>query len=156
MINFIKIDEEKQQEIDREVFNSNNEYTQIAYDKEQLEHQDIVLQYQEAKELELERFLIEKDNHYIGILEYGMSSPRDKKPWLSLLIIDKRYQGLGYAKKSYLAYEQMMIDKGVTSVQIAVHANNEKAYGFWRSLGFIQYDERFFENKHFYSLEKYL
>ncbi len=65
---------------------------------------------------------------YIGIIDYGMSSPLLQKPWLSLLVIHKNYQGLGDAKKLY--YEEIMKDKQANTIQIAVHSTNEKAIHF--------------------------
>ncbi|WP_431803201.1 GNAT family N-acetyltransferase [Halobacillus andaensis] len=85
-----------------------------------------------------------------------MSSPRANKPWLSLLVIDKGYQGSGYAKKSHLKYEALMKENGVKNIQIAVHAINKRALNFWTSLGFNKYDERIFEGKRLYSFEKKL
>lgn len=73
-----------------------------------------------------------------------------------MLIIDKQYQGKGYAKEIYLTYEHQMRVKQVKSVQIAVHAINKKALNFWTSLGYEKYDERVFEGNHFYSFEKQL
>ncbi|MDQ0350949.1 GNAT superfamily N-acetyltransferase [Alkalibacillus filiformis] len=142
--------------IEKKIFNSNPEYNYIAFDKRHLEDNDILSQYEETAELKTNRYLISLDETPIGIIEYGMFSPRAHKPWLSLLLIDKEYQGLGYAKESYFLYENLMRDKGVKSIQIAVHAKNKNALDFWVPLGFEKYDERIFEQKLYYSLEKQL
>ncbi|WP_246118814.1 GNAT family N-acetyltransferase [Alkalibacillus haloalkaliphilus] len=142
--------------IEKKIFNSNPEYNYIAFDKRYLEANDILYQYEEAVELKTNRYLISLDEEPIGIIEYGMLSPRAHKPWLSLLLIDKEYQGLGYAKESYFLYEDLMRDKGVKSIQIAVHAINKKALDFWIPLGFEKYDERIYEQKLYYSFEKKL
>jgi len=85
--------------IEKEIMNSNMEYNLIAYDKQVLGNEDILETFKEADELQVERYLVKKDEDYIAILDYGMSSPRHQKPWLSLLAIHKKYQGFGYAKK---------------------------------------------------------
>jgi RimJ/RimL family protein N-acetyltransferase len=141
---------------EKSIFNSNTEYNLLAFDKKQLTNEDILNQYTESEELKTTRFLVRKNDSLIGIIEYGMSSPRANKPWLSLLIIDQQYQGQGYAKETFLAYEKQMKSKQVKSIQIAVHAINKKALTFWKSLGFEKYDERVYEDKLFYSFEKQL
>lgn len=85
-----------------------------------------------------------------------MSSPRHQKPWLSLLAIHKKYQGLGNAKKIYMAYEELMKNQQVNCIQIAVHSTNRKALKFWTSLGFLKFSERTHEGKVFFSFEKKL
>ncbi|WP_047986409.1 GNAT family N-acetyltransferase [Ornithinibacillus californiensis] len=142
--------------IEKTIFISNTKYTSIAYKKTKLEDEDIVTQYNESKELKTQRYLVSKDGNIIGIIEYGMESPRAKKPWLTLLIIDSQYQGQGYAKETYYAYENKMRNIHVKCIQIAVHATNEKALTFWTALGFVKYDERIFEGDRMYSLEKQL
>ncbi|WP_042148630.1 GNAT family N-acetyltransferase [Paucisalibacillus sp. EB02] len=156
MISFVKKIDIEQQKIDKKIFNSNIEYNQIAYDKKYLVTKDIELQYEEAATMKLERYIVQLDSKDIGIIEYGMSSPRAGRPWLSLLIIDKKYQGLGYARDTYIKYENIMRNNQVDIIQIAVHATNSKALEFWKSVGFSKYDERYFEEKYFYSMEKRL
>ena len=142
--------------IEKEIMNSNIEYNLIAYDKQVLRNEDILETFKEADELQVERYLVKKDGDYIAILDYGMSSPRHQKPWLSLLAIHKKYQGLGYAKKIYMTYEELMKDQQVNCIQIAVHSTNKKALNFWTSLGFIKFDERTYEGKVLISFEKTL
>jgi len=49
-----------------------------------------------------------------------------------------------------------MKDQQVNCIQIAVHSTNKKALNFWTSLGFIKFDERTYEGKVLFSLEKKL
>ncbi|MFJ7730620.1 GNAT family N-acetyltransferase [Lysinibacillus sp. NPDC097231] len=155
MFTFIKNDI-KFLDIEKEIMNSNSEYNLIAYDKQVLDNEDILETFKEADELQIERYLVKKDENYIAILDYGMSSPRHQKPWLSLLVIHKKYQGLGYAKKIYLAYEELMKNQQVNCIQIAVHSTNNNALNFWTSLGFIKFNERTYEGKIIFSFEKKL
>ncbi len=85
-----------------------------------------------------------------------MSSPRHQKPWISLLAVHKKFQGLGYAKKIYMLYEERMRSQQVNCIHIAVHSTNKSAVKFWTSLGFIQFDERIYEDKVILSFEKVL
>lgn len=143
-------------DIEKEIMNSNVEYNLIAYDKQVFGNEDILEIFKEADELQIERYLVKIDEDYIAILDYGMSSPRYQKPWLSLLAIHKKYQGLGYAKKIYMTYEELMKDQQANCIQIAVHSENEKALNFWTSLGFIKFSERTYEGKVIFSFEKKL
>ena len=141
-------------DIEKDIMNSNEEYNLIAYDKPVLENKDIVETFKEAEALQIERYVVKEGENYIAILDFGMSSPRQEKPWLSLLAIHKDYQGLGYAKKIYALYEGWMKNKQVTNIQIAVHQVNSHALCFWTSLGFVPWNERVFEGKVIISLEK--
>lgn len=85
MLTFIQNDR-KFISIEKEIMNSNREYNAIAYGKQILEDKDILATFNEADELQIERYLVKEDKDYIAILDYGMSSPRQQKPWLSLLI----------------------------------------------------------------------
>lgn len=143
-------------EIEKEIINSNRDYNLIAYDKEALGTEDILDIFKDAEELQIERYIVKKGEEYLAILDYGMSSPRYQKPWLSLLAMHKKYQGLGYAKKIYLTYEELMRMQKVNCIQIAVHSTNQQALTFWTSLGFIQFDERIYEGKVIFSFEKKL
>ncbi|MEQ6377488.1 GNAT family N-acetyltransferase [Bacillaceae bacterium S4-13-56] len=143
-------------EIEKEIMNSNEEYNVIAFDKKHLEDEDILKGHRLAEELNVERFLVKKGEEYIGILDYGMSSPTHKSPRISLLVVHKEYQGLGYAKEIYKVYERLMEEKKVSSIHIAVHSTNKKALHFWTSLGFVKFNERIYEGKEIYSFEKKL
>ncbi|RFA35577.1 hypothetical protein CAI16_08030 [Virgibacillus dokdonensis] len=142
--------------VEKNVFNTNKIYNQIAFDKQELHCADIVQQHMESKRLQTERYVIQNNGIPMGILEYGMHSPRTNMPWLTLLLIDKKYQGKGLAKNVYLQFETWMQVNGAPKIQIAVHANNEKALLFWSDMGFRQYDERVYQAKRYYSLEKRL
>jgi GNAT superfamily N-acetyltransferase len=143
-------------DIEKEIMNSNMEYNLIAYGKEVLEVEDILVISKDADELKIERYFITKENEYIGILDFGMSSPRLNTPWLSLLAVHKKYQNLGYAKRIFRMYEELMRKKQVNVVHIAVHSTNKRALSFWTSIGFITFDERTYKGQVFLSLEKKL
>ncbi|WP_377890269.1 GNAT family N-acetyltransferase [Alkalihalobacillus sp. R86527] len=155
MITFVKSDG-TQLEVEKEIFNTNATYNVIAFDKEVLEESDLLEQYDDVKAFNTERYVLKENESAIGILEYGMESPRSGKPWLSLLLIDGRYQGRGYARKVFAMYESMVKEKKADIIQIAVHVENKHARRFWHSLGFEIYDERMHEGKQYYSLEKKL
>ncbi|MFJ7919763.1 GNAT family N-acetyltransferase [Lysinibacillus fusiformis] len=143
-------------ETEKDIMNSNQEYNLIAYDKKVLGDEDILEIHEETAELQIERYLVKKGDDFIAILDYGMSSPRHQKPWISLLAVHKKYQGLGYAKKIYMLYEERMRSRKVNCIHIAVHSTNKNAVNFWSSLGFIQFDERIYEDQVILSFEKIL
>ncbi|KPN97108.1 GNAT family N-acetyltransferase [Lysinibacillus sp. ZYM-1] len=155
MFTFIRNDL-KLMEIEKEIMNSNWEYNLIAYDKQVLGNEDIIDTYEETAALQIERYLVKKGDDYIAILDYGMSSPRHQKPWISLLAVHKKYQGLGFAKKIYTMYEELMKTKQVDCIHIAVHSTNKNALNFWTALGYMQFDERNYEGKVIKSFEKFL
>lgn len=143
-------------EIEKDIMNSNQEYNLIAYDQKVLVNEDILAIHEETEELQVERYLVKKGDDFLAILDYGMLSPRHQKPWISLLAVHKKYQGLGYAKKIYMMYEELMRSQRANCIHIAVHSTNKGAVNFWTSLGFIQFDERIYEDKVILSFEKIL
>lgn len=155
MFTFLKNDM-KFVETEKDIMNSNQEYNLIAYDKKVLGNEDILEIHEETEELQIERYLVKKGDDFIAILDYGMSSPRHQKPWISLLAVHKKYQGLGYAKKIYMLYEERMRSQQINCIHIAVHSTNKNAVNFWSSLSFIQFDERIYEDKVILSFEKVL
>ncbi|RDW19908.1 GNAT family N-acetyltransferase [Oceanobacillus chungangensis] len=140
--------------LEKEIMNSNTEYNLIAYGKEILENEDILEIFKESELLQVERYFVKKDNEFIGIIDFGMSSPRHNQPWISLLAVHKKYQNLGYATEIFKFYERLMRNKQVKFIQIAVHSTNRRALHFWTSLGFTKFDERTYEGQVFFSLEK--
>jgi len=155
MFTFLKNDM-KFVETEKDIMNSNQEYNVITYDKKVLGNEDILEIHEETEALQIERYLVKKGDDFIAILDYGMSSPRHQKPWISLLAVHKKFQGLGYAKKIYMLYEERMRSQQVNGIHIAVHSTNKSAVNFWTSLGFIQFDERIYEDKVILSFEKVL
>lgn len=47
-------------EIEKEIMNSNRDYNLIAYDKEVLGNEDILDIFNEAEELQIERYIVKK------------------------------------------------------------------------------------------------
>ncbi|MCA0969299.1 GNAT family N-acetyltransferase [Halobacillus litoralis] len=90
----------------------------------------------------------------LAILEYGMSSSNSGQPWLSLLMLNNSHRGIGMGRKVYLFYEDMMVQRGVETIEIAVHAENERAFRFWTTLGYQVFNERLYEGKWMYSMRK--
>lgn len=67
MITFIKNDIHNI-DIEKEIMNSNIEYNLIAHDKELLENEDILEEFKEAEELQVERYLVKKMNSVLVLL----------------------------------------------------------------------------------------
>jgi len=79
---------------------------------------------------------IKLDDTFIGLLDYLMENPKDKCPWLGLLMIHNDYHGYGFGTQAYTLYESAMLERGVQRVRIGVLKENLKAHTFWKSLGF--------------------
>ncbi|MBA2176173.1 GNAT family N-acetyltransferase [Halobacillus locisalis] len=155
MFQFVPVSEDLIQ-IEKSIHNKNPDYNNIAYDKNHLNENDIRGHWRDAEKLGLERYLVKKGDIFISIVEYGMSSPNQNKPWLSLLLLDQDFHGHGIGREIYHFYEELMTDKQVDTIEIAVHAANTKTLTFWTSLGVQVFNERAYEGKLMYSLSKQL
>ncbi|WP_237648624.1 MULTISPECIES: N-acetyltransferase [Sediminibacillus] len=142
--------------VEKRIINSQQEYNLIAYGKRILDDNDLFIQYREAQKLKLSRYLVRYEKSYIGILDFGMTSPRHQKPWISLFLIEKNFQSTGIAEKTYRAFEERLREKQAGCIQIAVHADNKRALQFWNKMGFTPFDKRIYEGKRMYSMEKQL
>ncbi|SDL63822.1 GNAT family N-acetyltransferase [Sediminibacillus halophilus] len=155
MIEFIRNTPDRM-EVEKRIVNSQQEYNLIANGKRYIDDKDIFDQYTEAQKLKVSRYLVRYEKRYVGILDFGMTSPRQQKPWISLFLIAKDFQRTGIARKTYQAFEEMLREKQTDCIQIAVHAENKRALRFWNRVGFTLFQERIYKGKRMYSMEKQL
>ncbi|MCM3729182.1 GNAT family N-acetyltransferase [Neobacillus cucumis] len=153
MINFEENTFDKKQ-IEMDIMNSNPDYNLISKNKETIEEQDIIEEFQESKDLNVVRLLVKNDQNYIGILDYCLSNLSDGKTWISLFVIHRKYQGNGLAKKVYIQFENLIKEKEKTAIRLAVHQINQQGIRFWNSFGFTKYKELIYNDKVHYCLEK--
>ncbi|RFU67618.1 GNAT family N-acetyltransferase [Bacillus sp. V59.32b] len=137
-----------------EVMNSNPEYNRISEDKAYLTEADILKEHED--EIEKERYIVTSESSPIAIVDFTMSNPRDKNPWLGLFIIHKNAQNKGYAKTIYSEYEKLMIKRQVKEVHLGCLVNNEPGIRFWEKTGYSVYEEIDFRGKPLYCLKKTL
>lgn len=128
--------------IELDIMNSNPEFNLISIGKETLEAEDMLQSYREGQEVQAERFLIKVDNDCVGIIEFCMCNPNDRKPWLGLLVIHKSHQRKGYAKQANRLFETFMKQRAVTEVRLGVISTNYGAIEFWRSIGYNKHSEK--------------
>jgi RimJ/RimL family protein N-acetyltransferase len=137
-----------------EIMNSHPEYNILSDGKAVLTYEDLIEEHEE--ELEKERYIIKYGNEMIGIIDFIMENPRDKKPWLGLLVIHKAWTGNSYAKKALDKYEDMMGKRNVTLVRLGCFGENSKGMNFWQRNGFEKVKEISFREKPLWIMEKKL
>ncbi|WP_433944474.1 GNAT family N-acetyltransferase [Paenibacillus sp. SN-8-1] len=135
MLNFVECSADNV-EAELVIMNSNPAFNLISNDKEELTLQEIIDDRSESVRIGAERFLIEADHNYVGVIDWLMKNPNDGYPWLGLLTIKKEYQNHGYAKQALSHFYDLMRERGVTELRIGVIANNEPAHLFWHAQGF--------------------
>ncbi|MEW9501774.1 GNAT family N-acetyltransferase [Jeotgalibacillus marinus] len=108
-------------ELEMEIMNSNPAYNLISKNKEKIQEEDIRDEHLESERLNAERLLIKQNKNYIGLVDYCLSNPSDNKPWISLFVIHKKYQGNGNATLAYQSFEQMIYKMNKKVLRLAVH-----------------------------------
>jgi GNAT superfamily N-acetyltransferase len=126
-----------------EIINSNPVYNVIETGREQRELAEIEVEFLNPNTTSV---LVKLDDTYIGVMDYLMQNPKDKCPWLGLLIIHSDYQGFGFATQAYAVYESDMRKRGLKRIRIGVINENVKGKQFWESLGFLYIKTALSEN----------
>ena len=75
------------------------------------------------------------DDKPVGVMRYNLMW--DCTPFLTLIFIDKAFQGKGYGKQAVLAWENEMFELGYKIVMTSTQVN-EDAQHFYRKLGYIE------------------
>ncbi|MBT2679420.1 GNAT family N-acetyltransferase [Bacillus sp. ISL-35] len=143
---FVKSSHEKIS-VEMEIMNSHPDYNLLADGKRLLDEKDLLEEHQEGHNLEKERYLIEVEGKYIGIIDFIMKNPRDGKPWLGLLIIHKAWTRQSLAEKALSMYEEMMKKRGIPEVRLGCFAGNQPGLSFWKKQGFKQVKQIKFRDK---------
>lgn len=118
------------------IMNSNPSFNLVSNGKEELTIQEILDERNESAQIGAERFLIEVEHTYVGVIDWLMKNPNDGYPWLGLLAIKKEYQEHGYAKQALEKFYDLMKKRGVAELRIGVLVDHEPAHRFWRGQGF--------------------
>ncbi|MGG2055085.1 GNAT family N-acetyltransferase [Lysinibacillus pakistanensis] len=135
----MKLVKSKPELLDEEVTILNSDYffNQISKNKDVYTKEEILDIIQESQRIGAERFLIQKDNQYVGILELLMKNPNDGYPWLGLLQIHKDTQGHGYGNEVMDLFYTIMQERGVKTFRLGVIDVNEPGHRFWKRQGMI-------------------
>lgn len=142
--------------IEREIMNTHPEYNLLADEKKFLTEEDLLEEHEEADGLDKERYLIKVDDDFIGIIDFIMENPRDKKPWLGLLIIRKDWTRKSFAGKALSKYEELMRGRNITEVRLGCFTDNSTGMQFWEKNDFQKVEEISFKEKPLWIMEKKL
>ncbi len=129
--------------IAQEIVNSNPEYNVCENGSGNRTPSEIEGEFLNPKTTSV---FVKLDDTYIGVFDYLMENPKDKCPWLGLLMIHRDYQGYGFGSQAYTLYENEMQSRGVERVRIGVISENTKAHRFWLKLGFLYIKTSNWEN----------
>lgn len=143
-------------EQEMEIMNSHPEYNLLADGKTVLGEEDLLKEHEENGELKKERYLIKSGDHYIGIIEFIMDNPTDRKPWLGLLIIHRDWTKKSYAVKALAKYEEIMKSRNINEVRLGCFTANITGMNFWGKQGFHKVKEITFHKKPLWIMEKAL
>ncbi len=76
------------------------------------------------------------DDVMVGFLMYQLD-PNDKEYWITRLLIDKKYQNLGYGTKAmHLYLEKLKKDNNIKQVLISFDPENQVAEKMYFNMGF--------------------
>ncbi|WP_160497707.1 GNAT family N-acetyltransferase [Paenibacillus dendrobii] len=119
------------------ILNSDSFFNRISKDKDNFTQEEIVAEIEDGKSMGAERFLIQDDGEYVGVLEYLMKNPNDGYTWLGLLQIRKDAQSSGYGRKVLELFYDIMQQREVGRFRLGVIAENEPGHRFWKRQGLL-------------------
>ena len=75
----------------------------------------------------------------IGFAMYGrITEPANTRLWFDRFLIDRRYQGKGYAKPAIqLILKDMQVHYPNTDIYLSVYEENQQAIALYQSFGFV-------------------
>ncbi|GGI99167.1 GNAT family N-acetyltransferase [Paenibacillus hunanensis] len=118
------------------IINSNPDYNLLSHGKAVLTAGELQEEHLQAQQLGAERKLIMQDDTPIGIVELLPLYPQDGYPWLGLFMINGSKRRSGYGALAWQAVEQMLLQRGIHELRLAVIAENEPAHAFWKKQQF--------------------
>ncbi|MEH7884955.1 GNAT family N-acetyltransferase [Bacillus sp. JJ1609] len=142
--------------IEMEIMNSHPDYNLLADGKRFLADEDLLEEHEEEEELDKERYLLKVDDAFIGIIDFIMENPRDKKPWLGLLIIHNDWTQKSFAGKALAIYEELMRSRNIKEVRLGCFTANTTGMKFWERNGFHKVKEISYREKPLWIMEKKL
>ncbi|TLS37559.1 GNAT family N-acetyltransferase [Pseudalkalibacillus caeni] len=119
----------------KEIINSNPVYNRLENGHEQRTMEEIRKEYLH-QDHNRETCLIKVNENYIGVIDYMIHNPKDKTPWLGLLLLHGDYQGYGFGKRAFKHYELKMKALGLEKVRLGILTENLNARSMWEKLGF--------------------
>ncbi|WP_175637824.1 GNAT family N-acetyltransferase [Metabacillus schmidteae] len=126
-------------QVAREIVNSNKRYNMLENGREERTLREMEEEFLNPM---TKSFLVKINNEYVGVLDYLPENPRDRYPWLGLLMIHHNHQGKGYGKNAYALFEHEARKAGMQIVRLAVLTENRSAKVFWESQGYRRYETK--------------
>jgi GNAT superfamily N-acetyltransferase len=83
-----------------------------------------------------------EEHGLIGVLDMLRNYPDNGDWWIGLLLIDPAHRNKGLGRQIYLAFETWARQRDVGRIFLGVVEKNDKAFSFWRSLGFDEVDRQ--------------
>ena len=83
---------------------------------------------------EFQQFAILAGGDVVGLVSVG--DVGDEKRWISLLVIDERFQRRGFGRAAMEDVLRMAVESGKAAVGLSVHPENAPALALYHSLGF--------------------
>ncbi len=102
------------------IINSNPDYNLLSHGKAVLTAGELQEEHLQAQQLGAERKLVMQDGY----------------PWLGLFMINGNKRRSGYGALAWRAVEQMLLQRGIHELRLAVSAENEPAHAFWKKQQF--------------------
>ncbi|MFG6115656.1 GNAT family N-acetyltransferase [Halobacillus sp. MO56] len=152
MITFEAVTEATMEEI-LEILNSNPVYNELENGNPMRSEKEV---RNEFLNTETESLLVKVEDRNIGVIDFLPNNPKDKTPWIGLLMIHGVYQGKGYGRKVYEALEEKLIEENYHNVRLGVLQENEAAKAFWITQGYEYYRTIQWEGKKVDCFEKEL
>jgi len=93
------------------------------------------------------------DETLIGFVMYCLNN-KDNEYWIYRMMIDQKFQGKGYGKKTLEKLIQLIKEENLLKhkIYLDVDGNNKVAISLYKKLGF-EFDGRIIENEHVMVLE---
>lgn len=83
-----------------------------------------------------------KDGKTIAVVEFLEGCPKDDECWLGILLVHQDFQGKGIGREIVEAVLDAAAMCNFSLLQLGVIDCNQKAYQFWKKLGFEKVRER--------------
>ena len=119
-----------------EVYNSNKKFLVNHLGDESIDASFINNELAEMERINFLSYVIidAQKEIIVGVIDYKPKTT----VYLSLIIIDSQYQGLGIGALAYSAFEKEMLQLGKQAIRIdVVNDYNDNVVGFWEKQGFI-------------------
>ncbi len=122
--------------IAHEIYNSNPSYNRLENGKPTRTMQEMRDEFLQDK---TESYLIYSASTPVAVLDFLPHNPKDGFPWIGLMMVNGQFHSKGFGAKAYQLFERKLVERGFTSIRLAVLKNNVSGKMFWNKMGFSFY-----------------